>query len=77
MKSGSGIVTPYKDCAVEYPNPGHAEQNEFGGPEETLRGDPGPTKGIMKEVQFSNIHGAPKTGEVHFVKVPGGGGENE
>lgn len=74
---GSGIKTPYRDCAVEYPSPGESEGTNFGSELETLRGGEARTGGVMKEVQFIDLHGAPKSGKVSFTKIEGGGTSNE
>lgn len=74
---GSGIMSPYKDCAVEYPSEKDGEGTRFGDELETLRGGEKDTKGQMKEVQFIDLHQGQGAGKVHFTKVEGGGTSNE
>ena len=77
MAKGSGVISPYKDCAVEYQDPGASDGTRFGDNSETLRGGDPRTTGVMKEVQFIDLQGAPDAGRVSFTKVEGGGTSNE
>lgn len=76
MKRG-GVISPNKDCVVEYPSPGESAGTRFGSEMETLRGGEDRTPGQMKEVQFIDLQGAPGAGKVPFTKVGGGGTSNE
>ena len=73
----SGVITAYKDCAVEIPSEKESVETRFGDELETLRGGEKDTPEQMKKVQFIDLHGAPKAGKVAFTKIEGGGTSNE
>lgn len=67
-KNGTGILSPFKDCAVPIPSAGDSAETSFGKP--LLPDAPPPTQGIMKEVQFATIDGG-DTGRVDFYEPKG------
>ncbi len=70
MKKYGPIETPYEDSVVKKPEPGSADGGSFGN---ALPGEgPKPTKGIMEEVQLSDVGPKPGTKQGQ-VRIPGGG----
>ena len=70
MSYTDGLKTPYKDCAVEQPNPKEGAETSFGKPMEGQAPEAGGEWGTG--VQYAKVAGA----EGEFAKVPGSGGQD-
>ncbi|KKN08617.1 hypothetical protein LCGC14_1054970 [marine sediment metagenome] len=69
MKMQGPIETPYDDCVIKKPDPGSAAGASFG---KALSDGSKPTKGIMEEVQLSDVGPKPGTKQGQ-IRIPGGG----
>jgi hypothetical protein len=70
MKAHGPISTTYQDQVCDIPKAGSSDWGGMGSP---LSDNGSPVTGVMKEVQYANLQGAPDSGKVDIMKIQGGG----